>query len=457
MEQTTMTALTLDALKTKAASGEVDTVLACAVDMQGRLVGKRFHVSNFLEAGFEETHCCNYLLATDLEMATPDGYAATSWASGYGDYTMRPDLSTLCPVPWLEGTALVLCDFLDHHSHGPVPHSPRQILNAQVERATDMGLTPMMATELEFFLFERSYDKIRASGYRALDPLVKYNQDYSIQFTTRDEHVMRPVRNALYAMGIPVENTKGEAEIGQEELNIRYGDALEACDRHTLAKHAVKEIAAQHGHAASFLPKWRADKVGSAAHIHQSLFNAEGNVFHDAGAPHSMSQVMRHYVAGLLKYAPDCMLLMAPYINSYKRFVPGTFAPTKTAWSIDNRTAGFRLVGEGTKGVRIECRIPGSDMNPYLACAGQLAAGLTGIEEELDLADPATGDLYASGAEELPTTLRAATATLRGSAMLKAAFGEDVVAHYVRCAEVEQEEYDRVVTDWEVARGFERA
>ncbi|HMB13703.1 MAG TPA: glutamine synthetase family protein [Roseovarius sp.] len=453
-----MTALTLDALKTKAASGEVDTVLACAVDMQGRLVGKRFHVSNFLEAGFEETHCCNYLLATDLEMATPDGYAATSWASGYGDYTMRPDLSTLCPVPWLEGTALVLCDFLDHHSHGPVPHSPRQILNAQVERATDMGLTPMMATELEFFLFERSYDKIRASGYRALDPLVKYNQDYSIQFTTRDEHVMRPVRNALYAMGIPVENTKGEAEIGQEELNIRYGDALAACDRHTLAKHAVKEIAAQHGHAATFLPKWRADKVGSAAHIHQSLFNAEGNVFFDAGAPHSMSQVMRHYVAGLLKYAPDCMLLMAPYINSYKRFVPGTFAPTKTAWSIDNRTAGFRLVGEGTKGVRIECRIPGSDMNPYLACAGQLAAGLAGIEEKLDLPDPAQGDLYSmADVAEVPHKLGMATETFRNSAMLRHALGDAVVDHYARAAEVEQEDFDRAVTDYEVQRGFERA
>jgi len=452
-----MTALTLDALKTKAASGEIDTVLACGVDMQGRLAGKRFHVSNFLESGFEETHSCNYLLATDLEMATPDGYAATSWASGYGDYVMKPDLATLCPVPWLDGTALVLCDYLDH-DHAPVPHSPRQVLKAQVARAEAMGFAPMMATELEFFIFQRSYDEIRASGYRDLETLVKYNQDYSIQMSTRDEHVLRPLRNALVEMGVPVECTKGEAEIGQEELNIRYGDALAACDRHTLAKHAVKEIAAQKGHAATFVPKWRADRVGSAAHVHQSLFRDKDNAFHESGAPYAMSKVMRHYVAGLLKYAPECMLLMAPYINSYKRFVPGTFAPTKTAWSIDNRTAGFRLVGEGTKGVRIECRIPGSDMNPYLACAAQLAAGLAGIEEGLDLPDPVQGDLYSmADVPDVPHTLRAATETFRNSAMLRRALGDWVVDHYTRAAEVEQEDFDRAVTDYELQRGFERA
>lgn len=453
-----MTALTLDALKTKAASGEIDTVLACGVDMQGRLIGKRFHVANFLEAGIEETHCCNYLLATDLEMDTPDGFAATSWAAGYGDFTMVPDLATLAPVPWLEGTALVLCDILDHHSHEPVPHSPRQILKAQMARAETMGFVPMMATELEFFLFARSYDAIRAGGYRDLDPLVKYNQDYSIQLTTRDEHVMRPVRNALYTMGIPVETSKGEAEVGQEEINIRYGDALAACDRHTLAKHAVKEIAEQHGHAATFLPKWHADRVGSAAHIHQSLFQGAENAFHDAGADHGMSRTMRQYVAGLLKYAPDCTLLMAPYINSYKRFVPGTFAPTKAAWSVDNRTAGFRLVGEGTRAVRIECRIPGSDMNPYLACAGQLAAGLAGIEEALDLADPVSGDLYAmADVPDVPHTLAAATQAFRDSKMLRGALGDWVVDHYTRAAEVEQEDFNRAVTDYEIQRGFERA
>jgi len=453
-----MPALTLETLGTMADTGEIDTVLVCAVDMQGRLVGKRFHVADFLESGHLETHCCNYLLATDLEMATPGGYAATSWAAGYGDYTMTPDLSTLCPVPWLEGTALVLCDFLDHHARAPVPHSPRQVLKAQMARAEAMGLTPMMATELEFFLFEHSHDEIRAGGYRALEPLVKYNQDYSIQMSTRDEHVLRPVRNALHAMGIPVENTKGEAETGQEELNIRYADALATCDRHTLAKHAIKEIAAQKGRSATFLPKWHADRVGSAAHIHQSLFRGGENAFADPGGVHGMSQIMRAYVAGLLKYAPDCMLLMAPYINSYKRFVPGTFAPTKAAWSIDNRTAGFRLVGEGTGAVRIECRIPGSDMNPYLACAGQLAAGLAGIGEGLELADPVQGDVYAmDDVADMPRTLRAAIETFRGSAMLRAALGDAVVDHYTRAAEVEQEDFDRAVTDHEIQRGFERA
>ncbi|WP_417722119.1 glutamine synthetase family protein [Salipiger sp.] len=453
-----MAALTLDDLKAKAASGEIDTVLACAVDMQGRLMGKRFHVSNFIDSGWEETHCCNYLLATDLEMQTPDGYATTSWEKGYGDYVMKPDLATIRLVPWLDGTAMVLCDHLDHHDHRPVPQSPRQILKAQIARAEAMGFTPMMATELEFFLFARSFDEIRAGGYRDLETLVKYNQDYSIQFTSRDEYIMRPIRNALFAMGIPVENTKGEAEVGQQELNIRYGDALMAADQHTIAKHAVKEIAEQKGHAATFLSKWRADRVGSAAHIHQSLFSDKGNVFHDAEGAHCMSKTMGHYVAGLLKYAPDCMLLMAPYINSYKRFVPGTFAPTKSAWSVDNRTAAFRLVGENTKGVRIECRIPGSDMNPYLACAGQLAAGLAGIAEELPLPPAVTGDIYArDGIPEVPYTLAAATQVFRNSAMLRAALGDEVVDHYTRAAEVEQEDFDRAVTDYEIQRGFERA
>ena len=450
--------ISFEDLKDKAAEGAIDTVLVCLVDMQGRLMGKRFHVQNFLESAHEETHFCNYLLATDLEMATPDGYAATSWESGYGDYVMKPDLSTLRLLPWLEGTAMVLSDILDHHSHEPVPHSPRQVLKAQIARAEAMGLTPMMATELEFFLFEQSFDDIRRGGFRDLAPISGYNEDYNILQTTREEHVMRPVRNLLYAAGVPVENSKGEAETGQEELNIRYADALGCADNHTVAKQAVKEIADQKGHAASFLPKWHHDKVGSASHIHQSLFAGGNNMFHDADAPMCMSETMKHYVAGLIAYAPDLMVFLAPYVNSYKRFVPGTFAPTKTAWSVDNRTAGYRLVGENTKGVRIECRIPGSDMNPYLACAAQLAAGLTGIEQKLDLPPPVTGDLYGmADIAEVPATLRAATETLRGSAMLRAAMGDWVVDHYVRAAEVEQEEFDRVVTDWEVARGFERA
>ena len=450
--------LTFDALKEAAASGTIDTVLVCLVDMQGRLMGKRFHVSNFLDSAHEETHCCNYLLATDVEMATPDGYASTSWEKGYGDYVMKPDLSTLRPVPWLDGTAMVLCDLIDHHTHEPVPHSPRQMLKAQVARAAKIGFTPMMATELEFFLFADSFTTLRQRDFRDLSPIAGYNADYSIQLTTREEHVMRPIRNRLVAAGVPVENSKGEAEIGQEELNIRYGEAVLCADHHTIAKQAVKEIADQHGHSATFLAKWRSDRVGSAAHIHQSLMGADGPAFYDAEAEHTMSDIMKSYVAGLLKYSPDITFFLAPYINSYKRFVPGTFAPTKIAWSVDNRTAAYRLVGDGTKGVRIECRMPGSDINPYIACAAQLAAGLTGIEEGLELGAPVSGDVYGmDDVPEFPMTLGAATEALTNSAMLRRVMGDWVVDHYTRAAEVEQEAFDAAVTDYEVKRGFERA
>ncbi|MEM9425169.1 MAG: glutamine synthetase family protein [Pseudomonadota bacterium] len=450
--------LTFEALKKAAKSGEIDTVLVCLVDMQGRLMGKRFHVSNFIESAHEETHCCDYLLATDIEMATPDGYASSSWEKGYGDYVMKPDLTTLRRMPWLDGTAMVLCDIIDHHTHVPVPHAPRQMLKAQMSRAKAMGFTPMMATELEFFLFRHSFDDIRRSGYRNLEPISGYNEDYNILQTSREEHVMRPVRNLLVEAGVPVENSKGEAETGQEELNIRYGDGLAAADHHTIAKQAVKDIANAQGHAASFMSKWHHAKVGSAAHIHQSLLKGKTNAFYSAKADLTMSDTMRAYVAGLMKYTPDMAVFLAPYINSYKRFLPGTFAPTKIAWSIDNRTAGYRLVGDGTKGVRIECRIPGSDMNPYLACAAQLAAGLQGIEDGLKLGAPVKGDLYGmSKIAEIPHTLRDATEKLRKSKMLRAAFGDDVIDHYTRAAEVEQEAFDAVVTDHEVQRGFERA
>jgi glutamine synthetase len=452
------TQLSFDGLKELATKLEIDTVLVCLIDMQGRLMGKRFHVNNFIESGYEETHCCNYLLATDLEMATPDGFASTSWEKGYGDYVMKPDLKTLRRLPWLDGTAMVLCDLIDHHTHEPVPHAPRQVLKAQIERASALGLTPMMATELEFFLFEKTYDDIRKSGFRDLEPLAGYNADYNIQLTTKEEYVMRPIRNMLVAAGVPVENTKGEAEAGQEELNIRYADALLAADYHTIAKQAIKDIAFRMGASATFLAKWHHKRVGSAAHIHQSLFKGSDNAFHDKDAAQTMSATMRSYVAGLLKYSADTTYFLAPYVNSYKRFIPGTFAPTKVAWSIDNRTAGYRLVGEGTKGVRIECRIPGSDMNPYLACAAQLAAGLAGIEESLKLDDPVTGDVYnMADVPSIPHKLADATEALRGSTMLRAAMGDWVVDHYVRAAEVEQEAFDAVVTDYEVRRGFERA
>ena len=449
--------LSFETLKTQVAAGEVDTVLACLVDMQGRLMGKRFHAGHFIASAWQETNCCNYLLATDLEMSTPEGFASTSWEKGYGDYVMKPDLSTLRPMPWLEGTVLVLCDVLDHHTHADVPHSPRAMLRKQIKRLEALGFDAMMATELEFFLFEKSFEELRKSGYRNLVPISGYNEDYNIFQTTKEEHVMRPVRNHLWNAGLPIENSKGEAEAGQEELNIKYAPALDTADYHTIAKHAIKEIAWQQGHAASFLPKWDHSRVGSSSHVHQSLWKDGKPAFFDARDSLGMSQLMKHYMAGLLKYAPDYTYFLAPYINSYKRFQKGTFAPTRTIWSVDNRTAGFRLCGEGSKAVRVECRIGGSDLNPYLAMAAQLAAGIKGIEDALDLAPPTVGDAYAGDTGLIPQTLRDAYVTLKGSDMLRAAFGDDVIDHYARAAEVEIEDFDRVVTDYEVARGFERA
>ncbi|OSP55865.1 glutamine synthetase family protein [Pseudoruegeria sp. SK021] len=450
--------LDFNTLKARVADGSIDTVLVCLVDMQGRLMGKRFHAQNFVDVAYAETHCCNYLLATDLEMAQPDGYASTSWRQGYGDYMMRPDLTTLRPVPWLEGTAMVLCDVLDHHGHAPVPHSPRAILKAQIDRLAAMGFTAKMATELEFTLFTQSYDEARKAGFRGLEPISGYNEDYHILQTTKEEGIMRALRNHLFAAGLPIENTKGEAETGQEELNIRYSDALDCADYHTIAKNAVKEIAWAQGRSATFLSKWHHTKVGNSTHIHLSLWQQDRPVFHDPADPLGMSDLMRRFCAGMIAYAPDYTALLAPYVNSYKRFAKGTFAPTKAVWSVDNRTAGFRLCGEGGKGVRMECRIGGSDLNPYLAQAALLAAGIKGIEDEMELPPPAIGDVYGdAAAPEIPRSLRTATETLRGSEMLKAAFGDEVVAHCVRAAEWEQIAFDKVVTDWEIARGFERA
>ncbi|NML73111.1 glutamine synthetase [Rhizobium sp. S-51] len=451
---------TFDELKKDVAEGRIDTVLACQVDMQGRLMGKRFQAEYFVESAYEETHSCNYLLATDMEMETVSGYKATSWEKGYGDYTMKPDLSTLRRVPWLEGTALVLCDVQDHHTHADVPHSPRAILKKQVARLEAMGLKAFMATELEFFLFDQTYDDARASGYRDLQLVSGYNEDYHIFQTTKEEDVMRAIRKGLQGAGIPVENSKGEASAGQEEINVRYADALTMADRHVIIKNACKEIAWTRGKAITFLAKWHYNAAGSSSHIHQSLWSADGKtpLFFDPKDKYGMSETMKHYMAGLLAHASEITYFLAPYINSYKRFMAGTFAPTKAIWSKDNRTAGYRLCGEGTKGIRVECRVGGSDLNPYLAMAALIAAGIDGIEKKMALEPAFTGDAYgAQDVREIPRTLRAATEALTGSAMLRSALGDDVVDHYVRAAEWEQEEYDRKITDWEVARGFERA
>ncbi|MBW8445752.1 MAG: glutamine synthetase family protein [Arenimonas sp.] len=430
------------------------------VDMQGRLMGKRFHAQFFVDSGWKETHSCNYLLATDMEMETVPGYKATSWEKGYGDYALKPDLGTLRRVPWLEGTALVLCDVLDHHTHEDIPHSPRAILKKQVKRLEAMGLKAFMATELEFFLFDQTYDDARASGYRDLELASGYNEDYHIFQTTKEEDVMRAIRNGLQGAGIPVENTKGEASAGQGEVNVRYADALTMADRHVIIKNACKEIAWQRGKAITFLAKWHYNAAGSSSHVHQSLWSADGKtpLFFDENGEHGMSELMRHYMAGLLSHASEITYFLAPYINSYKRFMAGTFAPTKAIWSKDNRTAGYRLCGENSKGIRVECRVGGSDLNPYLAMAALLAAGIDGIERKLTLEPAFVGDAYgAREVREIPRTLRSAAVALNGSEMLRHAFGDDVVEHYVRAAEWEQEEYDRRITDWEVARGFERA
>jgi len=453
--------MTFEDLKTQVNAGTIDTVLTCIVDMQGRLMGKRFHAKAFLDMADGETHCCNYLLATDLEMATPDGFASTSWEGGYGDYVMKPDLSTLRPVPWLDGTAMCLCDVLDHRTHAPVAHSPREMLKQQVARANAMGFDPIMATELEFFLFRGTADEIANAGF-PLTPISNYNEDYHIFQTSKEEPVMRPIRNHLHAMGVPIEGSKGEAEAGQEELNVKYAGALETADHHTLSKHAIKEIAHQQGFAASFLAKWHKDRVGSASHVHQSLWKDGQNAFHDPDRPLAKSELMDQYVAGLMKYATEYTYFMAPYINSYKRFAKGSFAPTQIVWSVDNRTAAFRLCGDDTKAVRIECRVPGADMNPYLAQAAMLAAGLKGIEEKLTLEEAFRGDAYgashgATNTTRIPATLRDARTALLGSSMLAEAFGAEVVTHYARAAEWEIEEFNQVVTDYEIARGFEKA
>lgn len=451
--------LTLESLRAAAEAGEIDTVLVALVDMQGRLMGKRFHVEYFLESAFEETHSCNYLLATDMEMFTVEGYHATSWSAGYGDYTMKPDLSTMRRIPWLEGTALVLCDVLDHHTHEDVPHSPRAILKKQVARLEAMGMKAMMASELEFHLFRDTFEEAAAKGYRGLERISAYNEDYHIFQTTKEEDVMRAIRNGLHGADVPVENSKGEADAGQEEINVRYTDALTMADRHSIVKNGCKEIAWKAGRAVSFMAKWDDSAAGNSSHVHQSLWTLDGKpLFFDPAGEHGMSPLMRHYMAGLLAHAGEITCFLAPCINSYKRFAAGTFAPTKAIWSFDNRTAGYRVCGSDTKAVRVECRVGGADLNPYLAFAALIAAGIHGIENKTGLEPAFVGDAYeGQGVREIPKTLRDATTALDGSAMLREAFGDAVVDHYVHAARWEQSEYDRRVTDWEVRRGFERA
>jgi glutamine synthetase len=451
--------LTFDQLKKAVADGEIDTVLAAAVDMQGRLIGKRFLAKFFVESAYDETHGCNYLLANDIDMEPVPGYKAASWSKGYGDFVMKPDLATIRRVPWLEKTALVLNDIQDHHTHEDLPHSPRAILRKQVARLKERGWIGYFASELEFYLLEESYDSAREKHWQGLKSASPYIGDYLIGITSKEEDYMRRLRNDMQAAGIPIENSKGEWGPGQEEINVRYAEALDMADRHVFLKNGAKEIAHQMGKAVTFMAKYNYGLAGSSSHIHNSLWSADGKtpLFFDRKAPWTLSTLGQQWSAGQLKYAREFTCFLAPYINSYKRFQSGTFAPTKIMWSEDNRTAGFRLCGEGTKGIRMECRIGGADLNPYLAFAALIAAGLAGIDEKLELQKPFVGDAYqAARLPEIPKTLREATETLAKSKMLKAALGEDVVEHYVHTARWEQLEYDRRITDWELHRGFER-
>jgi glutamine synthetase len=453
-----MAAYTLDMLKADVAKGTIDTVLCCFPDMQGRLIGKRFQAEFFLTGAIDETHGCDYLLANDIDMEPVPGYAAANWEKGYGDFVMKPDVSTLMKATWLEGTAIILADLVDHHHHQPIPHSPRAMLKAQLARLATMGFTANFASELEFYLFDDGFRAAYEKGYRNLQTAGYYIEDYHIFQTTKEEGVMREIRRQLQASGIPVENSKGEWGPGQEEINVTYAEALTMADRHVVLKNAVKEIAFTQGKAVTFMAKWDYGLAGSSSHIHMSLAAKNKPAFFEPKAELGMSALMQNFVAGQLAHAQEITYFLAPYINSYKRFQVGTFAPTKAIWSRDNRTAGYRLCGENTKGIRIECRIGGSDLNPYLAYAALLAAGIDGIEQKLPLEPVFSGDAYlGKKLREVPKTLREAIELMRKSKLLKGAFGEAVVEHYVHTAEWEQFEYDRRVTDWELKRGFERS
>ena len=450
--------LDLDGLKALIEAGEIDTVLVCFTDMQGRLIGKRVTGHFFLDQVAEEMHACDYLLTVDMEMEPVPGFEAASWDLGYGDFAIKPDFETLRRIPWLEGTALVLGDCLDHHGV-ELPHSPRTMLKSQLAKAAAQGWVSKMGSELELYVFDETFESAHDKAYKDLKTAGWYIEDYHIFQTTKEESLIRAIRNGMDGAGIPVEFSKGEWGPGQEEINLRYAEALEMADRHVIYKNGVKEIAYLHGKSVTFMAKWAYDLAGNSCHLHSSLWDAKNGkaLFHDPDGADGMSKMFRHYLAGQLACAADMTYFFAPFINSYKRFQAGSFAPTKTGWSVDNRTAGFRLCGSGPA-LRVECRIPGADVNPYLAFAATLAAGLYGIENELELSPKISGNLYElEEVGDVPKTLREAVEALDKSTILRAAFGDAVIDHYVHAGRWEQQEYDRRVTDWELNRYFERA
>ncbi|MEE1939143.1 glutamine synthetase family protein [Streptomyces sp. TRM 70361] len=447
--------LTAEELRRRVAAGDIDTVVLAFTDMQGRLQGKRFAAPFFLDEVLEHgTEGCNYLLAVDADMNTVDGYAMSSWEQGYGDFALHGDPATLRLTPWNPGTALITAD-LAWHDGTPVAASPRQVLRRQLDRLAGHGWSAYAGTELEFLVFRDTYESAWERGYRGLTPANQYNVDYSVLGTGRIEPLLRRIRNEMAAAGMAVESAKGECNLGQHEIVFRYADALTTCDQHSVYKTGAKEIAAQEGVALTFMAKYD-EREGNSCHIHLSLRDTDGRpVLADDGAPYGMSGPMRHFLAGQLAALREFTLLYAPNVNSYKRFRPGSFAPTAVAWGPDNRTCALRVVGHGAS-LRLENRLPGGDVNPYLAVAGMIAAGLYGVERGLELPEPCTGNAYTGGAERVPATLREAAALWRDSRLAREAFGAEVVEHYANMARVEQEAYDTAVTDWERYRSFER-
>ncbi|HET8615040.1 MAG TPA: glutamine synthetase family protein [Actinomycetales bacterium] len=444
--------LTVDELTALVGSGDIDTVVVAFTDMQGRLQGKRIHARFFEEHVLEHgTEACNYLLAVDVDMNTVGGYAISSWGTGYGDMGLHPDLGTLRLTPWWPGTAMVQCD-LAWIDGGPVRQSPRQVLREQAARADALGYTALAGTELEFMVFDDTYEQAWDKRYAGLTPSNRYNVDYSILGGTRVEPLLRDIRSSMDAAGLTVESAKGECNLGQHEIAFLFDEVVRTADQHSVYKNGAKEIAAAHGKSLTFMAKFD-EREGSSCHIHMSLRGNDGGIVFDDGS--GATPAFEHFVAGVLDTLSELTLLYAPNINSYKRFADGSFAPTAVAWGHDNRTCALRVVGHGA-GLRVENRLPGGDVNPYLAVAGMLAGGLHGIENELPLEPAFVGNAYLSDKPHVPRTLRAARDLFASSDRVRSWFGDDVVDHYVNAADVELAAFEAAVTDWERVRGFER-
>jgi glutamine synthetase len=447
--------VSLEELRRAVGEGEIDTVVLAFTDMQGRLQGKRLSAEFFLDEVAEHySEGCNYLLAVDVDMNTVDGYAMSSWDRGYGDFVLVPDPGTMRLLPWHPGTALVIAD-LTWHDGAPVLASPRQILAAQTARLAERGWVALAGTELEFVVYQDSFEQAAAKDYRDLVPANQYNVDYSILGTSRIEPLLRRIRNEMAGAGLYVESAKGECNLGQHEIAFRYAEAVTTCDNHSIYKTGAKEIAAQDGNSITFMAKPNA-REGNSCHIHLSLRGAEDGAPVLAGdGPYGLSKLGEHFLAGQLAAMRELALCYAPNINSYKRYVPGSFAPTSVRWGPDNRTCALRLVGHGSS-LRVENRVPGGDVNPYLAVTAMIAAGLHGIDHELPLEPPMTGNAYSDTSARVPHTLRDSLDLWEKSELARESFGAEVVEHYANYARVELTAYDAAVTDWELRRCFER-